>query len=131
MKGFALIAAAAAPAAAAFAVAGLPAPDPGERAHRKCYACHALEPGRNDLDGPTLYGIVGRPVAAEPGFDYSPALKRFAQRNPRWTRKRLDRFIADPEAAAPGTTMAFAGVRDASERAALIDFLEKRSGGGR
>src|SRR5688572_5834407 len=29
----------------------------GERAYQKCYSCHALDPGRNDLTGPTLHRI--------------------------------------------------------------------------
>lgn len=94
----------------------------GERAYQKCYSCHELETRRNDLTGPTLHRIVGRRVAAE-DFDYSPALKRFAEREPRWTRELLDRFISDPEAVVPGTSMAFHGIENAEERKALIAFL--------
>jgi cytochrome c len=106
---------------------GRQATDPqlGERAYQKCYSCHALEPGRNELTGPTLHRIVGRPVAAEPGFDYSPALKRFAEREQLWTKGLLGRFAADPEALVPGTSMTFHGIADPAERAALIAYLEK------
>ena len=100
--------------------------DPGERAFLKCYSCHSLEPGRNDLGGPTLHGIVGRPIAAQQGFDYSPALEALAGREPRWTRALLDRFAADPEAVAPGTSMTFNGIGDPDERAALIRYLDRR-----
>jgi cytochrome c len=41
----------------------------GERLFRQCYACHAIEPGRNTPAGPTLHALVGRPIAAEPGFN--------------------------------------------------------------
>jgi len=95
----------------------------GERAYQKCYSCHALEPGKNDLDGPSLHGIVGRRVAVERGFAYSPAMKRFAARNPRWTPQLIDRMAADPEALIPGTSMNFHGMSDAKERAALIAYL--------
>src|ERR671912_415303 len=74
--------------------------------------------------GPSLHGIVGRPVAAVPGVDYSPAMKRFAAGHPRWTRDLLDRFAADPESLVPGTSMAFHGMPDANERKALLDYLE-------
>ena len=100
-------------------------PTRGERAYQKCYSCHALEPGRNDLDGPTLHGIVGRRVAAEAGVDYSPAMRRFAERNSRWTPALLDQLIADPETLVPGTSMAFHGIPDAQERRDLIVFLER------
>lgn len=98
----------------------------GERAYQKCYSCHALEPGRN-LSGPPLHGIVGRAIAAEPGFDYSPAMRRFAVREPRWTKPLLDRLAADPEALVPGTSMTFHGIADAGERAALIAFLDDQT----
>ena len=122
----ALLLLAALPAAAACAPAVVTAPQSlsaGERAYQKCYACHAIEPGRNDLAGPSLHGIVGRPIAAERGFEYSPALRSFAQRHPAWTPELIDRFAADPEALVPGTTMAFHGMADAAERAALLDYL--------
>lgn len=119
--------AAAAPALVAAAVGtGGPgaadAPSAGERAYLKCYSCHAIE-GEERLEGPGLGGIVGAPVADKAGFEYSPAMERFAKTNPVWTRALLDRFIADPEALVPGTSMAFAGIRDPAERAALIAYL--------
>lgn len=119
--------AAAAIAAAAIAAAAIAAPKPnaGERAYQKCYSCHAIEADRNDLAGPSLHGIVGRPVAAVQGFDYSPAMKRFARQHPRWTTGLLDRYAADPEALVPGTSMSFHGMSDPTERRALLDYLER------
>ena len=98
----------------------------GARAYQKCYACHALEPGKS-LEGPSLSGIVHRRIAAERGFDYSPALRLLARQRKRWDPGLLDRFIADPESVAPRTSMNFHGIRDARERANLILYL-RRSG---
>ncbi len=114
-------------AAACAAMPVQPGPSAGERAYQKCYSCHSLEPGR-PLEGPPLHRIIGKPVAAEPGFAYSPALKRFAAAHPRWTRDLIDRFAADPEALVPGTSMAFPGMADPAERKALLDYLEGLSG---
>ena len=100
----------------------------GERAYQKCSSCHALEPGAGKLEGPGLHRIVGRRVAAQRGFAYSPALRRFARRNPRWTPRLLDRYVADPEGLVPGTSMNFHGIADAAERRALIHYLEKADG---
>jgi cytochrome c len=97
----------------------------GERAYRQCYACHALEPGRNTPAGPTLHNVVGRAIAAESGFNYSPALRRLAAGHPRWTPELLDRFLANPEAVAPGTEMGFPGLDDPAERRALIIWLAR------
>ena len=99
----------------------------GERAFQKCYSCHSLEPGRNDLTGPALDAIVGRRVAAEPGFDYSPALRRFAKREPVWTRDLIGRFAEDPETLVPGTSMTFHGMPDPAEREALLAYLERQT----
>ena len=114
-------------AACAAAATGPPPEQPsaGEAAYRKCFSCHALEAGRNDLAGPTLHRVIGRRVAAEPGFDYSPALRGFAAGNAVWTRDLLDRFVADPEGLVPGTSMTFHGIRDAAERKAVLDHLER------
>ena len=97
----------------------------GERAYQKCYSCHSLEPGRNDLSGPTLYRIVGRRIAAEAGFEYSRAMQEFAAREQYWGTGLLDKFAADPEALVPGTSMSFHGIPDPNERAALIAWLQQ------
>ena len=95
----------------------------GERAYRKCYSCHATEPGKNDLEGPSLHGVMGRKVAATPGFEYSRAMRGFAAKHPRWTPELIDRFVSDPEALVPKTRMNFPGMRDPKERAALLEYL--------
>jgi cytochrome c len=101
------------------------APD-GAAVTRKCTSCHALEAGDNSAAAPTLYHVVGRPVAAEADYNYSPALRRFATSNPRWTPELLDRFIAAPEKVVPGTEMGFPGMTDAASRKAVIDWLRGR-----
>lgn len=110
------------------AVAAWQPADTGARLYRQCRSCHALERGANTPAGPTLFGIVGRPIAAERGFNYSPALRRFAARERQWTRARLDRFLADPEGVVPGTEMSSPGVGDPAERRALIDWLGTNPG---
>jgi cytochrome c len=67
-----------------------------------------------------LWGVVGRQVASVDGFDYSPALKALGGS---WDRARLDQFLKDPKAMAPGTFMNLGRVSDANERAAVLDFL--------
>ena len=97
----------------------------GERAYQKCYSCHSLAGPDPSTQGPSLNGILGRAVAVEPGFAYSPALRAYAARQPRWTREALDAFVADPQAVVPGNEMGFFGVADAEERRALIEFLAR------
>ncbi len=99
------------------------APSAGERAFQKCYACHSVGNEGGYTAGPPLGGIVGRRIAAQPNFDYSPAMERYAAKRKVWSRAALDAFLADPLKEAPGNEMGFFGMRDPSERKALIDWL--------
>ena len=97
----------------------LPRGDPrrGAEIYTRCQACHALEYNRT---GPKHCGVVGRKAASVPGFDYSPAMRRSGLT---WNDATLYRFLADPPKTVPGTTMTYAGVPDAQERADLIAYL--------
>ena len=96
----------------------------GEIAYRKCFSCHAIEPGQA-LEGPSLRGIVGRRIASQPGFAYSTALQSLARQHSRWSEPLLDRFIADAEQVAPRTKMNFHGIANPGERRDLILFLRR------
>jgi cytochrome c len=98
-------------------------PARGERVFQYCYACHSVEPGETNLSGPNLRGILGRPIAAQAGFDYSPALRALAARHRAWSAALLDRYVAAPEETAPNTTMAFRGIDDPREREDLLAYL--------
>jgi cytochrome c len=89
-----------------------------------CIACHAIGPDEPALEGPTLWGVIGRPVASAPDFEYSDALRRLGGI---WDRDRLDRFLAAPQSYAPGAAMSFGGVRSAADRKVVLDFLETLS----
>ncbi len=108
------------------AAANPPKGDParGERLFAECVACHGLEQGGNTPAGPTLHGVVGRRIAAEADYNYSPALRRFGQAHARWTPELIDRFLADPEGVVPGTEMGLIGIADPGERRDLVAFLQ-------
>lgn len=86
-----------------------------------CVSCHAFGPDEPVLEGPTLWGVVGRPIASVAGFDYSAALRGLGGT---WTPERLDRFLASPQAYAPGTKMELGGVKNAADRAVVIELLK-------
>lgn len=100
------------------------AEEDGARAFTPCRACHSLDPAERGLPGPNLSGLIGRTVAGDPEFDYSPALRKARDEGLRWDAKRLDTFLADPAAMFPGLWMSIRGIEDASERQALVRFLE-------
>ena len=105
---------------AAVLLAALAAGDPkaGEAVYGRCQACHALA---HDRVGPRHCGLLGRRAGSVPGFAYSPAMKRSGLV---WDKRTLDRFLADPLKAVPGTTMTYAGVTEPKARADLIAYLE-------
>jgi cytochrome c len=96
----------------------------GEGVWRNCRSCHALEEGVNGT-GPSLYGVVGRAVGAEPGYSYSGALKAVADV---WSPENLDGFLEAPRDYAPGTKMTYNGLKDVEDRANLIAYLETIGG---
>jgi cytochrome c len=104
------------------AAAGLPAlaagdAARGEKIYERCAACHSLAADRT---GPRHCGLVGRKAGTVAGFEYSNAMKRSGIT---WNARSLDRFIAAPLAAVPGTSMGYDGVKDPRERADLIAWL--------
>jgi cytochrome c len=95
----------------------------GESVYARCAACHALS---YDRTGPRHCGLFGRRAGSVKGFEYSAAMKRS---DIVWSAKTLDRFLASPPKAMPGTSMTYAGVPDDAERAALIAYLKAANGG--
>jgi cytochrome c len=91
------------------------------KAAEACLSCHAFQPGEPELEGPTLWGVVGRRIAGAPDYVYSDALR---SQQGHWDRATLDRFLASPQEFAPGVNMTFDGVRNAAEREVVLDFLE-------
>lgn len=92
----------------------------GEELFKKCVACHTVDKGGRNGIGPNLHGIVGAKVASVAGFTYSSAM---TAKGGNWDEATLDAYIAAPAKAIPGTKMMFAGISDAAERKALIEYL--------
>jgi cytochrome c len=111
-----------APDAAAPAVADANAA--GAAQFKKCVACHTIDKGGPNRVGPNLWGIVGRPVASHAGFAYSAAMKA---KGGNWDDAALDAYLTSPMKAVPGGKMAFAGIADAADRAALIAYLKAQA----
>ena len=96
------------------------------QAFEPCRACHVLTRDAGQKPGPQLAGVIGRPVAGDAGFDYSPALQAARNKGDVWTPERLELFLSDPEALYAGTWMGSPPVRDAKARADLLCVLGGR-----
>ena len=86
----------------------------------QCGACHRAEAGKN-LIGPSMFGIVGRPSGSVTGFKYSAA-NQGAKLT--WDIATLDTYLTNPREKIPGTTMTFAGLKNETQRADVIAYLE-------
>ncbi len=94
----------------------------GEKAAKKCAACHTFNEGGANKVGPGLYGIVNRQMAAVDGFGYSSALKAYGA-DKTWTYDELNGFLYKPKDHVKGTSMGFAGLKKVAERAAMVAYL--------
>jgi cytochrome c len=90
----------------------------GKTVFHKCQVCHQL--GKNAV-GPNLVGVVGRKAGTEPGYNYSDALKNSGIT---WDDANLNAWLEGPKAKVPGTKMLFPGLKDANDRANVIEFLK-------
>ena len=105
--------------------------DLGAAVFEPCRSCHALEPTAQALPGPTLAGLIGRPVAGDPAYDYSPVLRAAGDAGLVWDKDRLLRFLEDPEGMFPGMWMSYPGLELAEERVALASFIARVGPGDR
>jgi cytochrome c len=96
----------------------------GANVAKQCQACHNFQEGQGAKIGPDLYGVVGRPVASAPGFNYTSALKKLGGT---WTFDALNKWLTSPSADAPGTAMTFAGLSRETQRADVIAYLNTLS----
>ena len=98
----------------------------GEQVYARCMACHAIEGHRT---GPQHCGLFGRRAGTAPGFEnYSPAMR---DSKLVWDEPTLDAFLRAPTEVLPGTSMGYAGVKDARDRSALIAWLREATRPGR
>jgi len=90
------------------------------QAFNQCTACHSTTPGKTVI-GPSLAHVYGRKAGSVAGFQYSDAMKNSGLS---WNAGNLDAFLANPAGKVPGTLMGLAGIKDAAQRKAIVDYLK-------
>jgi len=84
----------------------------------QCGICHAVDEGQSRVD-PTLFGVVGRRSGNVAGFNYTADHKKL---DVTWDAATLDKYLANPRAMVPDTSMIYAGLKDNAERADLVAY---------
>ncbi len=119
--------------AVAFAAACLAAPAFGADANagkkifrQQCALCHSAEAADGGgAQGPSLVHLFGRKAAASKDFSYTRSL---AASGLTWDAATLNRFLASPTTAVPGSAMVIP-VADAADREDLIAYFEALKAG--
>ncbi|MFT4001740.1 MAG: cytochrome c family protein [Rhizobium sp.] len=98
-------------------------PVAGAVVFRKCGACHTATAPDNRV-GPSLMGIVGRPVASKPDYAYSPAMKAFGADGKVWDETLLRKYLPAPQFLVKGIRMTFPGLKSDKDLDNLIAYLK-------
>ena len=94
----------------------------GKAIFEQCGVCHTINPGGANGIGPNLSHIVGDSVGAgRGGFAFTDGVKKIGGK---WDEAKLDKWLTNPRAMAPGTMMTFAGLDSAKDRADVIAYLK-------
>ena len=91
-----------------------------QQAAARCGTCHTFDQGGAQGQGPNLYATMGDTFAHVAGFGYSDAL---ASKEGNWTWEAMDAWLLNPRQFAPGTSMGFAGLKNAEQRADILVYL--------
>ncbi len=95
----------------------------GEKAFKKCQACHQVGEGASNRTGPHLNNVFGRTMGGLDGFKYSSVFQNAADEGRVWDDESMAAFLTRPKDYMKGTKMAFAGFKKPEEIEAIIAYL--------
>lgn len=99
----------------------------GERAFRKCAACHQVGETAQNRVGPQLNDVMGRSLGGLDDFNYSATMVEMGESGLVWNNETMTEFLAAPRDYVKGTKMSFAGIRNEDELEAINAFLQSVS----
>jgi cytochrome c len=99
--------------------------DTAPTAFSQCSVCHKIEAGAPNGVGPNLHGVYGTKAGGDiNGYQFSEAMKTSGLV---WDDATLDKYLANPRTAVPGTKMSYGGMASAEDRKAVIAWMKKNS----
>ncbi|MCG8427712.1 MAG: c-type cytochrome [Chromatiales bacterium] len=87
---------------------------------RKCSSCHDQQQEGGHGKGPHLWNLFGRKAGSAMDFEYSDAMRSSGHT---WDLATLNYYLTRTDAAVPGRSMNFRGIRRDKVRANLLAFL--------
>ena len=96
----------------------------GAKVFKQCLACHSIAEGGKNKIGPALWGVIGRKAGSVPDYKYSKALAGYGKN---WSFEEMNGFLIKPKDWIKGTKMAFAGLKKAEDRAAVILYMNENT----
>jgi len=100
----------------------------GEKAFKKCQACHKIGDGAKNGTGPHLNALFGRTIGGMDGYKYSNVFQSAAEEGRVWDEESLAAFLAKPKDYFKGTKMSFAGLKKEEDIEAVIAFIREAGG---
>jgi cytochrome c len=67
----------------------------GRTTFQQCQLCHSAKKSVNK-EGPSLYGVIGRPAGNIADYPYSDAMKASAEKGLIWTTDNVRKYLSNP-----------------------------------
>jgi cytochrome c len=94
----------------------------GKTLFKVCAPCHEIGVNARNRVGPILNGLDGRPAGTVAGYPYSSAIKYSGIV---WRERVFKKYLKNPSAMVPGTTMFFTGLLDEAGLDDLWSFVKQ------
>lgn len=98
-------------------------PDGAKLFRNQCATCHTLNASEPKRQGPTLEHVYDRKIGSIEDYKYTAG---YRESDEKWTAENLDKYLTNPAAMFPGSTMAYRQA-NATTRQAIIAYLKDQS----
>jgi cytochrome c len=99
----------------------------GASVFQQCLPCHSIGPGAQNKVGPELNGLDGRHSGSVPGFKYT---KDYTDPGLVWNKETFEKYIKNPRAMMPDTTMIFPGIQNGQAINDLWAYISRYNADG-